>query len=164
MKSLLYVFIIAGFAFLLSCNNKPKSTNSLPAIARHIKFGKHCYIALFEKDSASLTFTFTKTGEVKGQLNINYYNKDTVLTQRQPTMGEFTGEFKGDTLFADYSFTSGSNGKDKYINPIALLYKNDTLIMGSGRIYSYMGRTYFDDKTPINFNKSRFRFIPSNCR
>jgi len=164
MKSLLFVFITAGFALLSGCNSSSKSPNNPPAIAKHLKYGKHCYKALFEKDSASLTFTFTQTNQVTGELYINYYNKDTVSIQRQPTMGEFTGEFKGDTLFADYSFTSGANGKDKYINPIALLYKNDTLIMGSGKIYSYLGRTYFDDKTPINFEKSRFRFTLSDCK
>lgn len=163
MKKVLLLFTVAGLTVILSCSNNPKNKHSVTNISTPIKYGKYCYVALFEKDSASLTFTLTKTGQVKGQLNINYYNKDSVSAERQPTTGEFTGEFKGDTLFADYSFTSGTNGQDKYINPIALLYKNDTLIMGKGKIYSYLGRTYFDDKTPISFQKSRFRFIPSNC-
>lgn len=101
----------------------------------------------------------TDQGQIKGQLNISY-NADTVASH-QPTSGEITGEFKGDTLFADYYFTSG---KEQYINPIALLLKKDTLIMGHGKIYYYLGRTYFDNKTPISFNNSRFRFMPSGCR
>lgn len=166
MKNLLLFLALVCSALLLGCSypqgNSTTSSGNVTTITRHLKPGKHCYMALFEKDSASLTFTITAAGKINGQLNINY-NTDT-LTTRQPTAGTITGEFKGDTLFADYYFTSGANGKEKYINPIALLFKNDTLVMGHGKIYYYLGRTYFDDKTPIDFNKSRFRFVPTNCR
>ncbi|MES2278223.1 MAG: hypothetical protein V4592_19490 [Bacteroidota bacterium] len=162
MKNLQYFLSLAGLALLFSCNQVQKT--SIKINTSNLKPGKHCYIALFEKDSASLTFEIAANGKIKGELAINYHNADTVAAARQPTAGNFVGEFKGDTLFADYHFTSGKNGREQYINPIALLHKGDTLIMGKGRIYSYLGRTYFDDKTPIEFYKSRFRFVPVDCK
>lgn len=146
----------------IGCGNprqKSKMVENDVAVIKYIKPGKHCYLALFEKDTATLSFMISASGHVSGQLNIKY-NVDTV-TSHQPASGEITGEFKGDTLLADYSFTSG---KDKYINPVALLLKNDTLIMGHGKIYYYLGRTYFDTKTPIDYTKSRFCFAPVNCK
>lgn len=166
MKNLLFLFTVAGLSSLLGCSypqpDSTTTTNNVTTVTRHLKPGKHCYLALFEKDSASLSFTITKTGKVNGQLAIKYGNADTTASH-QSTAGKLTGVFRGDTLFADYYFTSGANGKDNYINPVALLYKGDTLIMGHGKIYYYLGRTYFDDKTPISFKKSRFSFIPANC-
>lgn len=166
MKNLFRLITAAGLLLFFSCKypqQKPATnTNSKTTITRHLKPGKHCYVALFEKDSANLTFNITATGKISGELNINYDNPDTVT--HQPTSGKISGEFRGDTLFADYFFTSGVNGKTNYINPIALLFKNDTLIMGHGKIYDYLGRTYFDDKTPISFANSRFSFTPANCK
>jgi hypothetical protein len=161
MKNALYLLAFAGLTMLFSCNQGQQ--NSTKINMSHLKPGKHCYAAIFEGDSASLSFDVATNGKISGDLAINYHHTDTVIASRQPTTGNFTGEFRGDTLFADYHFTSGTNGKEQYINPIALLHKSDTLIMGKGRIYSYLGRTYFDDKTPIEFYKSKFRFVPADC-
>jgi hypothetical protein len=151
--------------FLFGCNHsRQKAVKNTDSIMGHLKPGRHCYIALFEKDSASLNFDIDANGKIKGELYINYYNADSVPLKRQPTAGNLIGEFRGDTLLADYSFKSGVKGKNLYINPIALLHKGDTLIMGKGIIYYYLGRTYFDNRIPIAFNKSRFRFVPVNCK
>lgn len=131
----------------------------------HLTEGKHCYVAFFEKDTALLSFDIDKFGKIKGQLNVYYQKADSAVASRENTAGELLkGEFRGDTLFADYSFTSGKSGKEKYSNPVALLHKGDTLLMGKGRIYEYLGRTYFDPKSPIDFSKSRFSFTPAECK
>lgn len=162
MKSLSYLFIFSICAGMASCGNGKKNN---AVNMSHLTEGKHCYIATFEKDSATLTFNIDKYGSIKGQLNINYKKADSAIASRENTAGDLLkGEFRGDTLFADYSFTSGKTGKEKYANPIALLHKGDTLIMGRGRIYDYLGRTYFDPKTPIDFSKSKFRFVPADCK
>lgn len=124
--------------------------------------GKHCYVALFEKDTALLSFDIDKYGHIKGQLNVYYKKADSAVASRENTAGDLLkGEFRGDTLFADYNFTSG---KERYTNPVAMLHKGDTLVMGKGRIYEYLGRTYFDPKSPIDFSKSRFSFVPAECK
>lgn len=111
-----------------------------------------------------MTVDIDTDGRIKGRLSVKYFNPDSVAKARQPTDGEFGGQFKGDTLLADYNFTSGKNKDAKYFNPIALLHKGDTLIMGHGAMYYYLGRTYFDPKTPIIYSNSRFRFLPVDCK
>ena len=161
MKNSIYLLSILALSVLVSCGEKKKpaklSTSGLTT-------GKHCYAATFEKDSASLTLDIDADGNLKGTLTVNYYNADTVAKRRESTDGAFGGAFRGDTLLADYSFTSGKNKDAKYFNPIALLHKGDTLIMGHGQMYFYLGRTYFDPKVPIVYHNSRFRFLHVGCK
>jgi hypothetical protein len=159
-----YTFLIALISLIIFSCSYPKQEKVVSHIPDHFKPGNYCYKALFEKDSASLFFTITADHEIKGQLNVNYHDTSAASPGHQPTAGNFTGTFRGDTLYADYYFTSGANKDARYVNPIALLLKGDTLIMGHGRIYYYLGRTYFDDKTPIDYIKSRFRFVPAGCK
>lgn len=162
MKKLMCLFAIVSVFLIVNCNQNKKPVAKLSTSG--LKTGKHCYAAIFDKDSASLTVEVDAGGRIKGQLSVKYFNPDTISKKRQSTDGAFGGEFRGDTLFADYSFTSGKNKDAKYFNPIALLHKGDTLIMGHGIMYYYLGRTYFDPKTPIDYNNSRFRFMPVNCK
>ncbi|QKJ30101.1 hypothetical protein HQ865_10130 [Mucilaginibacter mali] len=162
MKTPIYTLAFVASIFLFSCGQGKKS-NAINM--GHLSEGKHCYVAALEGDSATLTFDIDKYGSIKGQLNINYQKADSAVASRENTAGDLIkGEFRGDTLFADYSFKSGKTGKEKYANPVALLHKGDTLVMGRGRIYEYLGRTYFDPKTPIDFSKSKFRFMPVECK
>jgi hypothetical protein len=153
MSALKYLFAIAGLALFFSCTqNKKTGTVNLSGL----KPGKHLYRAMFQKDSASLNLNIAAGGRVTGDLMIRFTKPgDTIEINK----GDIAGEFRGDTLFADYNFTSGKY-KTIYSNPIALLHKGDTLIMGKGRMITYLGRTYLDPQTPINFMKSKFRFVP----
>lgn len=153
MSALKYLSVITGLALLIGCSQK--KNNGVVNLSG-LKPGKHLYRAMFQKDSAALALNIAAGGRVTGDLTIRFTKGgDTVEINK----GDITGEFRGDTLFADYNFTSGKY-KTIYSNPIALLHKGDTLIMGSGRMMTYLGRTYFDPATPINFKKSKFRFIP----
>ncbi|MGY4537652.1 hypothetical protein ACVW0P_002071 [Mucilaginibacter sp. UYNi724] len=49
---------------------------------------------------------------------------------------------KGILYFDNYTFTSGTHNKTIYTNPIALLCKSDTLILGAGLIFNYLGRSW----------------------
>jgi hypothetical protein len=166
MKLLPYLAAITLIAALFGCNsNTKKQPASIDSLTNHLKPGKHCYLATFEKDTATLVLDITATGKIAGLLNIKYNNPDSVTVARQSTSGNIMmAEFKGDTLRADYSFISGPKGATKYNNPIALLHKGDSLIMGYGRVYEYLGRNYFDPATPIGFTKSKFRFAPAQCK
>lgn len=167
MKPIIYLSALMLVANLLSCNNtsKKQSTADIDSLTNHLKPGKHCYLAISAKDTASLVLDITETGKISGKLDIKYNNADTVTTTRESTSGELQmAAFKGDTLRADYSFISGPKGKTTYNNPVALLHKGDSLIMGYGRLYTYLGRNYFDPATPIGFAKSKFRFAPAECK
>ena len=160
MKKLIHPVVYAVLVALISCDQRPKQPEKINT--GNLRPGKHYYMAIFEKDSARLTVNVAATGRITGTLLIKYTNTDTVTLKRQPTDGTFVGEFKGDTLRADYTFNSGPKGKTLYTNPIALLHKGDSMVMGHGRIYDYLGRTYFDDRTPIIYTKSRFTFLPAD--
>ena len=130
----------------------------------HFKPGRYCYLALFEKDSAMLSFAVDAYGSVAGKLCIKYGKIKPKALEHEINSGNITGGFKDDTLIADWVFTSGHNRDILYQNPVAIMHKGDSLIMGSGRIMSYLGRNYFDEKAPIDFARSRFRFKPINCK
>ena len=125
---------------------------------------KMCFVALFEKDSASLTLHNAPRGKVTGKLYIRYDEVKEMALESDLNIGTIEGKFKGDTLFADYRFTSGTMNKTIYSNPVALLFKGDTLILGAGTIVNYMGQSLFDRKKPLDFSKSKFHFKPVNCK
>ncbi|GAB3925703.1 hypothetical protein [Mucilaginibacter myungsuensis] len=156
MKSTIQLFAIAASALLFGCGQGEQKADDKPAYTSHLTVGKHCYKALFEKDSAAITFDVAASGKIKGELAIQFNKNDTLDLSK----GEVTGEFKGDTLFGEFSF---KNKGTQYVNPVALLHKGDTLLMGQGRVMEYLGRTYFDPQVPIKFEKARFRFVPVEC-
>jgi len=160
MKTLHQLPFFAVLAILTSCSGRQPLKVNIDSVSNHLGPGKHSFVAAFEKDTAKLNLDITPKGQITGHLAVNYKRADTIIATRESTNGNLTGEFKGDTLMVDYYFTCGTNKDVKYINPVALLHRGDTLIMGNGRIYSYLGRTYFDPHTPIDFKKSKFRFLP----
>jgi hypothetical protein len=114
-------------------------------------FTRSAFIAIDGKDTARLNL---KTGNeiVEGKLVIKHYNKVN-------NDGFLRGSFKGDTLYADYSFRKGTN-KVIYKNPLAFLRKDGKLILGVGTLENMFGRTYFRKDKPIEFDEGRFTFTP----
>lgn len=115
-----------------------------------------CYKALYESDTLDLTINTLKSGKITGDMIMKIEN----MPEKN---GKITGEFRGDTLFADYSFIQGTNDKVKFKNPMAFLKKGDTLILGSGKIETYLGRSYFAKGTPIDFEKVKYNFATVDC-
>jgi hypothetical protein len=48
---------------------------------------------------------------------------------------------------------------------MAFLKRGDELVLGNGKIisYIYMGRSYLDKDIPIDFNKVKFKFKTIDC-
>jgi hypothetical protein len=153
MRKVIYYLGIISLAVLFGCSQAKKHT---VVNLSGMKPGTHLYKAIFDKDSASLKLNIAAGGRITGDLLIRFTKGGDTI---EVNSGDITGEFRGDTLFADYNFTSGKY-KTIYSNPIALLHKGDTLIMGKGRMMSYLGRSYLDPQTPINFGNVKFRFVP----
>src|SRR5690606_14502206 len=63
---------------------------------------KQCYTAVYEKDSATLNIKIIDSTKVEGDLVINY-------AEKPHNDGIIRGEFKGDTLYVDYTFKIGKN-------------------------------------------------------
>jgi hypothetical protein len=115
-----------------------------------------CYKALYESDTIDLTINTLKNGKITGDMVMK-------IVDMPAKVGKIAGEFRGDTLFADYSFIQGTNDKVTFKNPMAFLKHDSQLILGSGKIETYLGRSYFVKGVPIDFEKVKYKFTTVDC-
>lgn len=115
-----------------------------------------CYQAFYESDTIDLKMNTLKDGKINGDMVMKIENMPHKI-------GKIKGEFRGDTLFADYSFIQGENKDRIFKNPIAILKRGDTLVLGNGKIEFYMGASYFAKGEPIDFDKVKFKFNSVEC-
>jgi hypothetical protein len=153
MKNLgLFCFLFASIV-LGSCNQKPKDVVVKKLAEKPVSV--QCYNALYDKDTLDLKVNTLKNGKVTGDLVMNVF-------ERAKKIGKIAGEFRGDTLFVDYSFVSGTD-KALYKNPMALLKKGNELILGNGKIETYLGTSYFAKGQPIDFDNVKYKFTTVDC-
>ena len=158
MKKFNPAIIGALLMLAYACNsgndNKQSQTDSLSG-SNAIQSSR-CYIAIDGADTAYLNIQNLASGKVNGKMLINYSGKPN-------NTGTLAGEFKGDTLFADYTFTSGEN-KTVNKNPLAFLKEDSRMTLGVGTIETYLGRSYFAKGKPIDFERGRFKFDSLECK
>lgn len=150
----------ALLALTYSCTNsgKMKSQNdSLSDTNKTEVQNRRCYLAIDGKDTAYLNIQTSSGGKVMGDMMIKY-------AEEPKNEGTLKGEFKGDTLFADYTFTTGDNKEKVNKNPLAFLKEGSKLTLGIGVIETYLGRSYFAKDKPINFERGRFKFNATDCK
>jgi len=117
------------------------------------KGAKELYRAIDKNDTASLKVRLTQK-EFYGQFEINYHGlyKDS---------GDVNGVLKGDTLKGTFHYQH--YGTDEWYRiPIALLKKNNKLIMGVGSMEIYMNMTFFTKSIPIDYQHPKFVFEKQN--
>lgn len=152
MKKISLLCLSFACAGLISCKNEEKKQEKLE---EEKPLSVACYQALYENDTISLTINTLKDDKISGKM--------VMKVEGNPTNdGEIKGEMKGDTLYADYSFVNEKN-KQIFKNPIAILKKGDTLALGNGKIEIYLGKSYFDKKTPIDYDNVRYKFTKVEC-
>lgn len=117
---------------------------------------KQCYTAVFGGDTATMDLNLADSTKVTGNLLIKY-------AEKPKNDGILRGEFKGDTLFVNYTFKIGEN-PNEFSNPLALLKTDSALVMGVGVIETTLGRSYFVKDKPINFARGKFSFVPNDCK
>lgn len=115
-----------------------------------------CYQALYEQDTVDLKINTLKNGKITGNMEMKLFGHPTKV-------GDIEGEFHGDTLMVDYSFAMVTNKTQKFKNPMAMLKKGEELILGSGKIETYLGRSFFAKDTPIDFEKVKYKFSKVEC-
>lgn len=145
------LLICIGFT---SCNNKEKAANKLENAEKPTAV--QCYQSIYENDSINLKINSFKGGKVTGNMVMK-------ISNMADKVGQIAGEFRGDTLFVDYSFIEGKNEKSNFKNPLALLKRGDELILGNGKIETYLGRSYFKKGEPIDFDNVRYKFTAVDC-
>ena len=126
------------FGFLISCNSKEEKD----------KYNKAFYRAVNGKDTAILDININDK-RFFGRYEITYhkFGKDS---------GDVRGDIKGDTLRGDFHFIS-NGGSWKRI-PLALLKKENKLVLGKGVIGTYFNLPCFVPGIPIEYNNSEFVF------
>ena len=145
------LFLFIGFE---SCKKKEEVDAS--KLQAEIPISKECYQALYENDTINLEVNTLKDGKISGDMVMK-------LENMPPKIGKINGEFRGDTLFADYSFFQGANENKIFKNPIAVLKRENEFILGNGKIENYMGASYFAKGEPIDFDNVKYKFTGVDC-
>jgi hypothetical protein len=158
MKTAGVCFIVFVPLFLSACNNneKQKQRSANADMTMNKAQSKNCYVAVDNKDSAFLNLNTYAKGKVKGNLTFKYHDK-------AKNAGSVDGSYSGDSLYVDYVFMIGDQ-KRTYKNPLAFLKRDGNLVLGVGEIITYLGKSYLDKKTPIDYSKGRFVFKPGTCK
>lgn len=154
MKNLGLFCLLLACIGLESCNKKPKDIDVKALAEKPVSV--QCYKALYEKDTLDLKINSLTTGKITGEMVMKVFNK-------AEKVGKIAGEFRGDTLFVDYSFTLVENDAVMYKNPMALLKRGNELILGNGKIETYMGASYFVKGQPIDFDNVKYKFNTVDC-
>ena len=138
------IVLILVFAGICSSCKKEKMTDPkvVEAVAVQDIVSNECYIGILKKDTVSLTFNTNDSIAKSGKLSYHFFEKD-------KNDGEFSGEMKGDTLFADYTFMSEGVSS---IREVAFLKKGDTFTEGYGEIMDNIGKVTFKDKKTLKFD------------
>jgi len=145
--------ILLAFCFFASCNNtettktmdKKDSTggneNTKSTDAQNAAVAKECYEMTNVNDSVFVQLNINNS-EVNGTMFTQFAGKD-------QNNGTFTGTMIGDTLLADYTFTSEGM---QSVRQVAFLKKGNQLVQGFGEIRDQDGKMVFRNKAQLNFD------------
>ena len=110
-----------------------------------------CFTYIAKKDSAFLHIN-TVNNIVTGDLEYKLFEKDL-------NKGTLRGKMSGDTLLADYIFSSEGH---ESVREIVLIKKGNDFIEGFGDVSEKDGKLSFLDRSKINFKKG-LSFKKINC-
>ena len=136
LPNLIILFFILLVSLLYGCNKENK-----------FKKNESFYRAINGNDTAFLSLSLTKK-HFTGKYEIQYgtVGKDS---------GDVRGDIKGDTFRGDFHFIS--NGGSWKRVPLALLRKENKLVLGNGVVGTYMNLPCFLPGT-IDYKNSKFTF------
>jgi hypothetical protein len=132
---------------VLSCKKEatvsPQITPSAPKEAEIVEpAGDQCYTWNAQGSIIKMSFNVNSHQEVNGKLSYNLVGKDR-------NEGTLIGNMKGDTLIADYTFTSEGTTS---VREVAFLQKDGTFIEGYGPTTEANGKVSFTDKKSLKFD------------
>jgi hypothetical protein len=147
MKKVLAITIIILSVFI-SCKKEttlppPQIAPSAPKEAEIVEpAGDQCYISTANNSTIKLSFNVNSHQEVNGKLSYSLYGKD-------KNEGTLIGNMKGDTLIADYTFTSEGVSS---VREVAFLHVDGTFIEGYGDVVNGNDKVTFKDKKKLKFD------------
>ena len=145
MKKVIFLGVVF-MSSLVSCKKAMETENSSSVpekiIVEEIE-SKECYQAILKKDTISLTLNI-KNGQLSsGNLSYNFFEKD-------KNVGTIVGDFKGDTLTANYTFMSEGVSS---VRQVAFLKKGNIYVEGYGDVViDNKGKVTFKDTKQLKFD------------
>lgn len=155
MKNLGLFCLLLTCIGLGSCKNN-QSEKIIKAKESKKLISEQCYKAVYEKDTLDLKINTFKDGEITGDMVM-------AIANMPKKVGEIVGEFKGDTLFASYTFIQGTDKEKTFKNPMAFLKRGNELILGNGQIQITLGASHFVKGEPIDFERVKYKFSEVDC-
>ena len=104
--------------------------------------GDQCYAWKSNGSIIEMSFNVNSHQEVNGKLKYNIVGKD-------KNEGSLIGNMKGDTLIADYTFSSEGVSS---VREVAFLQKDGAFIEGYGDVVEANGKFTFKDKNKLKFD------------
>jgi hypothetical protein len=157
MKKLCLFFLLFACFGLESCKkNQSQEDVDAAKVPTEKPISVSCYKSLYEKDTIELKINTLSKGRVNGDMVMK-------ILDMPKKFGKIIGEFRGDTLFVDYTFFQGTNEKKIFKNPMAFLKQGDELVLGNGKIETYLGVSYFVKGKPIDFDRVKYKFKSVDC-
>lgn len=114
-------------------------TTLTPAVPAQVKV-TDCYIYTKNKDTVKLKLN-TENEELTGDLSYNLFEKDS-------NKGTITGEIKGDTILAEYTYDSEGM---RSIREVVFLKRDGKLYEGFGDVEEKSGKTAFKNRAKLKF-------------
>lgn len=121
------------------CNSRDQGQESATALDE----GRQCYRFVQGRDTINLSIIETD-GKVKGRLAYRFYEKD-------KSSGTLEGVMKGDTLFANYAFTSEGTLSNR---EVAFRRVGSDFRMGSGAILNSGNTDVLTDPSAVEFSET----------
>jgi len=135
MKKVL-IYLTAGI-LLISCGGRGANSNAATA---HTADGLYCYVSTENRDTVNIRFDL-KQGLVNGELSYRLFEKDA-------STGHIKGYISGDTLIADYLYSSEGMSSTR---EVIFLFGDNTLTEGYGEMEEKDRRFVFSDRSDIHF-------------
>lgn len=134
-KILIY---LGGGLLLSSCGSR--GANGSATAVHATADGLYCYTSTENRDTVHIRFEL-KQGLVNGELSYRLFEKDA-------STGRIKGYISGDTLIADYLYTSEGISSTR---EVIFLFGDNTLTEGYGEMEEKDRRFVFSDHTDIHF-------------
>jgi hypothetical protein len=151
MKSFLYYSLIC-FTYDACTNANREEKHTGETIAQIDEPANSCYVGTSGKDSAILNIN-ADGNKIGGTLSYKFYEKDS-------NQGSVNGTKNGDTLIADYTFTSEGQTS---VRQVAFLQKENSLIEGYGDMEEKDGKMQFKSPAKLNFGNG-FKLEKVPCK
>jgi hypothetical protein len=146
MKRELMIPLLAA-AVLLSCKKETNQPLPVPTVQEEMvvnEFQIICYQGIIKKDTISLQLQIDQNQYVKGELSYLFAEKD-------KNNGTIVGHMVGDTLKANYTFTSEGKQSDR---EIVFLRKGKIVIEAYGDVEEKEGKTVFREPKKLYFDSA----------